>query len=184
MSDLKEKAIVGGAGAAAVTGAVGNVAYQIHREDTRSTRRQEKMAKEFQKKLDASTRKQNEIKVKNLQEKLKKLQSVKNKKPFNQSKFLGSNNKLKKDLNLQIKNLKNQISDLKPSNFIKGVKTAVKLGKAVTPISAFIAGMGFGQKTATDEQMKSEMEKMKNKSNKDYRKGGMLLSSVDNRKKR
>ena len=80
MSDLKEKAIVGGAGAAAVTGAVGNVAYQIHREDTRSTRRQEKMAKEFQKKLDASTRKQNEIKVKNLQEKLKKLQSVKNKK--------------------------------------------------------------------------------------------------------
>ena len=183
MSDLKEKAIVGGAGAAAVSGAVGNVAYQIHREDTKSTRRQEKAAKEFKKKLDASTRKQNEIKVKNLQEKLKKLQSVKNKKPFNQSKFLGSNNKLKKDLNLQIKNLKNQISDLKPNNFVKGIKTAVKLAKSVTPVSAFLA-MLTPSKTATDKQMKEQTKKMKNKNNTDYRKGGMILYSVDNRKKR
>ena len=52
MSYIKEKAIVGGAGAAALTGAVGNVAYQIHREDTRRTRRQEKAAKECLKKLE------------------------------------------------------------------------------------------------------------------------------------
>ena len=164
MSDSKEKKIVGGVGAAATGVAAANVAYQAHREDTKTIRRREKLAKEYQKKLDANTREINKTKVNNLQKKLERLESVKNKKPFNQSKFLGSNNKLKKDLNLQIKNLKNQISDLKPSNFIKGVKTAVKLGKAITPISAFIAGMGFGQKTATDEQMKSEMEKMKNKS--------------------
>ena len=182
MTDSKEKKIVGGVGAAAIGAAGANVAYQLHREDTKSTRRQDKMAKEFKKKLDASTRKQNETKVKNLQKKLDRLQNVKNKKPFNQSKFLGSDNKLKKDLNLRIKNLKNQISDLKPNNFVTGIKKAVKLAKSVTPVSAFISAMGFGQKTATDEQMKKESEKMKN--NKDYRKGGMILSTVDNRRKK
>lgn len=183
MSDSKEKKIVGGVGAAATGVAAANVAYQAHREDTKTIRRREKLAKEYQKKLDANTREINKTKVNNLQKKLERLESVKNKKPFNQSKFLGSDNKLKKDLNLQIKNLKNQISDLKPNNFVKGIKTAVKLAKSVTPVSAFLA-MLTPSKTATDKQMKEQTKKMKNKNNTDYRKGGMILYSVDNRKKR
>ena len=162
MTDSKEKKIVGGIGAAAIGAAGANVAYQLHREDTKSTRRREKANKEFKKKLDASTRKQNEVKVKNLQKKLDRLQNVKNKKPFNQSSRLG------KDLNLQIKNLKNQITDLKPSNFVKGIKTAVKLAKSVTPVGAIITAM-TPAKTATDEQMKKESEKMQNKN-----KGGQV----------
>ena len=95
------------------------------------------------------------LKIKNLNTQLQELLKIKKSNAYKGSKFLTEDKKAKKNLNSQIKNLKDKIKNLQPSKITKVIKTV----KSINPIGAFLTAMS-PLKTATDEQMKIEMKKM------------------------
>ena len=105
---------------------------------------------------------------------------------FKKDHFKNSNNRIKETWKVHYKHINEQLKGNKLSlkeAAKKVLGNTAKLTKAITPIGIFLTTM-LPAKTATDKQMKEEMKKMKEKNNTDYRKGGMVLYTTDNRKKK